>query len=167
MKPLTENAPTANRGANQNNNLTRLHPHSTPNTDEGIVVGYELIPAGKYPVTFDSHDFINPPGLGHRIRLWFAITDSEYAGIPVPYFCTVTITNRKKGSFTIRKGSKYFTTMNALTGRQGQRPDRYSPSLLKGMKLLANVVTVDKRKDGTPYPKEDCYSKVFSLERKS
>ena len=132
-----------------------MHDHFTPDIEAGVVEGYDLFPPGKYPVTFDSHDFINPPGFGHRIRLWFVITSGDYEGCLVPYFCKIRLTSRKFGGFSCRKGSKYNTTMKALTWRKGQRLDRFSPLLLKGMKLLAEVVTVDKRRDGTPYPKED------------
>ena len=143
-----------------------MHDHSTTDIEAGVVEGYDLFPPGKYPVTFENHDFINPPGLGHRIRLWFVITSGKHEGCLVPYFCKIRKTSRT-GGFSCRRGSKYSTTMKALTYRQGQRPDRFPPSLLKGMKLLADVVTVDKRKDKTLYPKEDWYSKVESLEHES
>lgn len=76
MKPRNENAPvvTSIRGAYQNHNPAGLHIHSTPNTDEGIVEGYEFFPPGRYAIMFDFHDFIRLRGWSDRIRLRFTIT---------------------------------------------------------------------------------------------
>jgi hypothetical protein len=140
-----------------------MHEHFTPD-DEGVVEGYELFPLGKYHVKFEYHDFIKPLGLGDRIRLWFVITSGEYKSGLIPYFCPIIKTGRK-GGFTCRKGSKYKNTLQALTGREGQRRDRFSPSLLKGMKLVAETAHVKTRKDKSDYSEDDHYSKVKSLER--
>lgn len=129
----------------------------------GTVEGYDLISPGKYLVKYESYDLIHPQ-VGERVRMWFVITWGETAGLLIPYFCKVTVTNSKKGDFSFRRNSKFRNTMKALTGRQLSRGDRLSPSALTGLKLVAEVITVDKKGDGKPHPKEDWYSKVESLE---
>ncbi len=142
-------------------------PHDEPPSEsgQGVVEGYEMIPPGQYEVSYQTFDLISPFGVGDRIRLWFVITDGPYEGIMIPLFCPVRIVDRKAKDFGCRKGSKYVHIMRTISDRQDQRPDRLPPSLLKGVELSGKVVTVESNKIKKTYDREDCYSKIESLER--
>ena len=130
----------------------------------GIVEGYDLIDPSEYPVKYDSYELIRPRGLNDRLLMWFVIPWGDCQGALIPYFCPVQIKNRKTGEFGFRKNSKFLKTIAALTGRKHKRGDRLSPEVLKGLKLVAEVVTVGDKQDGSKHNEDDRYSKIERLE---
>jgi hypothetical protein len=138
-----------------------------PEGDQGLVEGYELLPPGQYRVKYQRHELISPKGIGGRIIIWFVITEGEFESEEVPYFAAVKILNRKVGTFSCRKSSKYFKMMTVLTNRERTRRDRLPPALLKPLDLTAEVITVRTRKDKTKYDKEDQYSRIEGLWREN
>lgn len=124
--------------------------------------GYDLYPEAKYTVVYNSSE-LNKTKYGPRALVWFAITVGDYSGSLVPYFCPLHWVNKTKGSTKFTKGSKYEQLMRSATGWNGKRRDRCPLSRLKGIMFKADVVTVNKRGDGTLYDPEECYSKIDQL----
>ncbi len=124
--------------------------------------GYDLFPDGEYTVEYNYNELLKT-SWGPRIILWFVVTVGEYSGELLPYFCPLKWRNKERGLTKFGSGSKYEDLMCSATGWSGKRHDRCPPSRLKGIMFKAEVVTVKKRGDKTPYPPEEWYSKIETL----
>lgn len=121
-----------------------------------------LVPDGEYTVRYLEYCTVTYKGDG-KIRMKFAIIESEYQGTPIEGFRNVKLRGPagKNGKFSVTAMSKFLREFaTVFSDRKHLRKDRVSPNAFKDIDLRAVAKEVGKDGQGYKIPQSLRYSVI-------